>query len=86
MTNRTEASCTTFPAAGAMTGKNSEISAIEAARTLDIGLDYLYGLIWTGKIVAHKVENRWRVSMASVEARLKEREARNGYAVEASMK
>lgn len=56
----------------------NEISAIEAARALGVGLDYLYGLIWTGKIAARKVENRWRVSRTSVELRLKDREAHNG--------
>lgn len=58
--------------------KSVEISAIEAARRLEIGLDYCYGLIWTGKLAGRKVENRWHVSVASVETRLKEREARNG--------
>jgi excisionase family DNA binding protein len=50
-----------------------EISAIEAARRLGVGLDYLYGLLWTGKLEAHKVNKQWRVSADSVEARLKQR-------------
>ena len=50
-----------------------EISAIEAARRLGIGLDYLYGLLWTGKLVARKVNKKWLVSTDSVEARLKRR-------------
>jgi len=58
--------------------KDQEITPIEAARKLGVGLDYLYSLLWTGKLAGRKTGNRWRVSLASVEARLKEREARNG--------
>jgi excisionase family DNA binding protein len=50
-----------------------EISAIEAARRLGIGLDYLYSLLWTGKVEAHKVNRQWRVSVAAVDDRLKGR-------------
>jgi hypothetical protein len=32
--------------------KKGELSAVEAARLLHYGLDYLYGLIWTGKLEA----------------------------------
>jgi excisionase family DNA binding protein len=61
-----------------MTKKNGEISAVEAARRLGVGLDYLYGLIWTGKLIGRKVQNRWRVSTASVESRSKALRAQNG--------
>jgi len=57
-----------------------EISAIEAARTLAVGLDYVYSLIWTGKLEGRKVDQRWLVSQASVEKRLKAREAASGTA------
>ena len=50
----------------------------EAARALDIRLDTIYALIWAGKLAARKQEGRWLVSPKSVEARLKQREARNG--------
>lgn len=50
-----------------------EISAIEVARRLGVGLDYLYGLLWTGKLEARKINKQWRVSVESVEARLKMR-------------
>ena len=50
---------------------DSELSAVEAARRLGIGLDYLYGLLWSGKLTGRKVGRKWRVSVASVEARLK---------------
>jgi excisionase family DNA binding protein len=47
-----------------------ECSAVEAARRLGIGLDYLYSLLWTGKLEGRKVNQRWRVLEASVEKRL----------------
>lgn len=50
-----------------------EISAIEAARRLGVGLDYLYGLLWTGKLKARKVNKKWLVSADSVELRLEKR-------------
>lgn len=50
-----------------------EISAIEAARRLGVGLDYLYSLLWTGKLDARKVDRQWCVSTAAVEARLNKR-------------
>ena len=51
----------------------TEMSAIEAAGRLGVGLDYLYSLLWTGKLEARKVNRQWRVSIASVDARLKGR-------------
>lgn len=48
-----------------------------AARRLCIGLDYFYKLLWTGKLPATKVNGRWRIPLAAIEQRLKEREARN---------
>ena len=59
-------------------GQEREMTAIEAARKLGVGLDYLYALLWTGKLAGRKVGGRWRVSAASVEARLKAREGING--------
>jgi len=54
-----------------MTNKKTEVSAVEAARILGVGLDYLYGLIWTGKLEARKEGNRWRVSALSVDSRFR---------------
>lgn len=48
-----------------------ECSAVEAARRLNVGLDYLYSLLWTGKLEGRKVNQRWRVLEASIEKRLK---------------
>lgn len=48
-----------------------ELSAIEAACKLGVGLDYLYSLLWTGKLRGTKVDGRWAVSADAVTARLK---------------
>lgn len=53
--------------------QEKELTAIEAARKLGVGLDYLYGLLWTRKLAGRKVKNQWRVSAEAVEARLKRR-------------
>jgi excisionase family DNA binding protein len=58
--------------------KVAEITAVEAARRLGVGLDYLYGLIWTGKLLGRKVGGRWRVSVESVEARSRALSGQNG--------
>ena len=50
-----------------------ELSAIEAARRLGVGLDYLYSLLWTGKLEGRKVGKQWRIPARAVETRLKER-------------
>jgi excisionase family DNA binding protein len=48
-----------------------ELTAIEAARRLGVGLDYLYSLLWTGKLEGYKVGRNWRISAEKVEARRK---------------
>ena len=53
--------------------KDKELSAVEAARRLGVGLDYLYSLLWTGKLQGRKVGKRWRVPSEAVESRAKER-------------
>ena len=53
--------------------QKAEISAIAAARRLDVGLDYLYSLLRTGKLQGRKVGKRWRIPIEAVEARLKQR-------------
>jgi excisionase family DNA binding protein len=58
-----------------MTTKTQEISAIEAARKLGVGLDYLYSLLWTGKLQGRKVGKQWRIPVEAVETRLKQRGA-----------
>jgi excisionase family DNA binding protein len=61
-----------------MTKKNTEITAIEAARRLGVGLDYLYGLLWTGRLSGRKVGGRWRVTVTAIEERLALLRVRNG--------
>ena len=53
--------------------KKSDLSAVDAARKLGVGLDYLYSLLWTGKLEAEKVGRQWRIPASAVEARLKRR-------------
>jgi excisionase family DNA binding protein len=55
-----------------MNNGHREITAIEAAKKLGIRLDYLYSLIWIGRLAARKDGRKWRVSASSVEARLKQ--------------
>jgi len=55
-------------------GEKQEMSAIQAARRLGIGLDYLYSLLWTHKLDGRKVGRQWRISAFAVEARRKARE------------
>lgn len=50
--------------------KVTEVNAIEAARRLGVGLDYLYSLLWTGKLSGRKVSGRWRIPLSAVEQRL----------------
>jgi len=60
--------------------KQLEITPREAAQRLGIGLDSVYSLLWSGKLAARRLEGRWRILAASVEARLQAREARRGTA------
>jgi excisionase family DNA binding protein len=50
--------------------EQTELTPIEAAKKLGVGLSYVYGLIWTGQLKACKVGKMWRVSAESVEKRL----------------
>jgi hypothetical protein len=54
--------------------KDTEITPIEAARRLGMGLNYIYNLLWTGKLAGRKVDNQWFVSLAGVEARAMRRQ------------
>ena len=55
------------------TSDKEELSAVESARKLGVGLDYLYSLLWTGKLRGRKVGRQWRIPADAVEARLKQR-------------
>lgn len=54
--------------------KEKEVPAIQAARILGVGLDYLYSLLWTGKLSGRKLAGRWRIPMKAIEDRIKARE------------
>ena len=58
--------------------KKTEMTAIEAARILGVGLDYLYGLIWAGKLEGRKEGRKWIIPASSVESRLQAVRGRNG--------
>jgi excisionase family DNA binding protein len=53
--------------------QQKELSAVEAARRLGVGLDYLYSLLWTGKLQGRKVGKQWRIPLSAVETRLNQR-------------
>lgn len=46
------------------------MSAPEAARTLNYGLNYLYSLILAGRIPATKVDGKWQIEARHVRARI----------------
>ncbi len=53
-----------------------ELTSIEAARRLGVGLQYVYSLLWTRKLAGRKVGQTWRISAEAVKKKLKEREAK----------
>lgn len=60
--------------------KPNELTAVEAARQLGVGLDYLYSLLWTGKLLGRKVKGTWRVPVSAVEDRQRAKELSRGTA------
>jgi len=52
-----------------------EVTAREAAQILHVNLQFLYQLIWSGKLAGRKVEGIWRIPKSVVEARRQERGA-----------
>ena len=56
--------------------KDTEMTPIEAARKLGVGLNYIYNLLWAGKLAGRKVDDQWAVSLAGVQARVKNLGAR----------
>jgi excisionase family DNA binding protein len=47
-----------------------------AAQELQVGTNYLYTLIWSGKLKAEQSGGEWRVDRQSVEERLEARKQR----------
>lgn len=52
--------------------QHTDLTAVEAARRLGVGLDYLYSLLWTHRLEGNKVGKHWRISAEAVEARIKQ--------------
>ncbi len=55
--------------------RDEELSALEAARRLQIDLNRLYVLLRLGRVAGRKVNGEWRVCAHSVEERLRKRHA-----------
>ena len=60
--------------------KRGDLAPREAAKRLGVRLDSVYSLIWAGKLEAHKLDGRWRVSADAVDERLRAKEAGRGTA------
>lgn len=65
-----------------MPAAQDRLSVSEAARLLDIGIDYVHRLIYAGKLEAHKVPSGrgghdvWRISRESIDSYRARRRAR----------
>jgi len=46
------------------------MSAPEAARALNVGLNYVYALLLSGKLAGERVNGRWQIDVADVRARI----------------
>jgi excisionase family DNA binding protein len=56
--------------------EKGELTAMEACRRLNVSLDYVYRLLYAGRLAARKVDGTWRISAADVEERVRQRQAR----------
>lgn len=54
-----------------------DLTVSQASRTLGVTLDYVYRLIYAGKLAARKSEGRWLIPASAIESRLKARMERN---------
>jgi len=50
----------------------------EAARRLNISLDYVYKLVWADQLEAKKIGRQWRIAVDAVDARIQRRAATVG--------
>jgi excisionase family DNA binding protein len=50
------------------------MTAPEAARALQVGLNYLYALLLSGKLPGERVNGRWQIEAADIRARIAETE------------
>ena len=54
-------------------GSGQTINVREAARRLGISLKAVYDALWAGRLRAEKIDGNWRISVQSVEERLRKR-------------
>jgi excisionase family DNA binding protein len=52
------------------------MTACEAARTLGIGLNYLYEMLRVGKLAATRVDGKWQIQADAVRQRIVEKATR----------
>jgi excisionase family DNA binding protein len=50
------------------------LTAVEAARTLGVGLNYVYELLRAGRLAATRVDGKWQIPAQAVRQRLVELE------------
>jgi len=50
------------------------MSAPEAARALQVGLNYMYALLLSGKLPGERVNGRWQINAVDVRARIAQTE------------
>jgi excisionase family DNA binding protein len=51
--------------------KLEDFTIREAAKRLDLTLNYLYQLVWSGKLAAHRRDGRWSIPAEAIEGRLR---------------
>ncbi len=52
---------------------SKEVTPRVGAQMLGVNLQFLYQLIWSGKLPARKVSGTWRIPIEALEERIKER-------------
>jgi excisionase family DNA binding protein len=57
--------------------QNTDFSVSEVARKLGVGLQYVYSLIYSGRLPARRVAGKWRIPSKAVEKWRKQVEVRN---------
>lgn len=53
--------------------KKKQVTPREAAKALGVRLDYVYSLIWAGKLRARRKDGRWLVAADAVRDRAQKR-------------
>ena len=53
--------------------KQFEVSPREGAQRLGVSMQFMYQLLWAGKLPGTKVGKVWQIPIQAIEARLRER-------------